>query len=319
VRWFAVGVGEDDEGDVGSGDTTLGRQEASRFIIAALIALPRAEHVLIRPLHPAARPNLLAFFGARRRCLKSLVIIARDTPDGAGWQGFLNAGDAEVVLDGLERLNVDVWPSANRQVDPFPRRLLLPPRLSLTHLCLDVNYSAELTYNLLCPTLTHLQLYFEHLRPSQEAALPLSKAPLLRHLHYSCNPPLLETLERDYDKQAARVLDVVLPSLLHLETLVVSATDISSDFLRLLPPRLHHVTTHTYNYFKADPLSAMLDILCDSSTETRSLQRLTFCDGAEQWKRRARAMEKVCASRGIRFKIVRDGEQEDEGGWSGWR
>ncbi|ORY75698.1 hypothetical protein BCR35DRAFT_306222, partial [Leucosporidium creatinivorum] len=309
VRWIAIGLGEDDEAGAGGRDAILSRREASQALVAVLCALPSVEHLLLRPLDPAARPNLLAFFAGRRRHLKSLVLTARNISDTAGWQGVLQRSDAELVLDGLERLDVDVWRSADPQLNPSPPPLPLPPRLSLTHLCLDADYSPKLTYDLICPTLTHLHLYFEHLRPAQEAALALSKAPALQHLHYICNPAV-EVLERDYNSRATPVLDLLLPSLPHLETLFVSATDISPAFLRLLPPKLRHVTIQTCSSFESARASSMLEILRDSSVDTRRLRRLTFRDGAERWKRRAVEMEEVCVRRGICFELLSDGELE---------
>lgn len=291
-----VAVGPRDEGHI----TSSGLLEASTSIVEVLNALPHLEHVLIRPLHPSVRPQFLSFFAARRRRLKSLVLVARDVPGGPRWEGLLVQQDLTAIVDGLEHLDLDIWQFSASKIVP----LVHPPdQLRLTHLCLDSDCSPSFTYSLICDTLIHLHLYFEHLRPSQQAADALSKAANLRHLDYVCNPPV-DLLDRQHNRRTAPVMDLLLPSLPLLETLHVSATDISPSFLRVLPPHLHRIIIQSYSSYGFEEPESLLDMLRRPSLDTKGLQELEIRDSKERWEDLEQRLVNVCARRGIRFSLV---------------
>ncbi|ORY73437.1 hypothetical protein BCR35DRAFT_354122 [Leucosporidium creatinivorum] len=327
VHWLAIGLGEQkeeqdgDDEEMGSVnvDDAEGWAVASLALMQALLALPSVNHLLLRPLDSSARPDLLTFL-ARPRRLKSLVLLAREAVSSPPWAALIKPEDGPLLLPGLERLLVDVWDTV--VTDSIPRDAPSPalPPLDLTCFCHSSNYPASLIYPLLpaSPKLETLYLYFEHLRPSRAAADALLTVPKLRHLHFLGNPSF-EELETDYETYAATnlvpALDLALPFLSNLETLAVSATDISTSFLALLPPRLHYVKIRAYSPYGFERPSRILEMLQESAVDLKSLRELEVQDSSERWPIELRlAVEEACESRGVRFSFVLDdaGEDEDE-------
>jgi hypothetical protein len=333
VHWLAIGLGEEEEDEAGSEEQleairTKEEEEgwaaASQALMEALLALPNVDHLLLRPLDSSARPALLDFL-ARPRRLKSLVLLAREAVSSPPWAGLIKAEDGPLLLPGLERLLVDVWDAA--VTDSFPPDAPSPslPPLDLTCFCHSSNYPASLVYPLLpaSPKLETLYLYFEHLRPAQVSADALLSVPKLRHLYFLSNPSF-EELEDDYDAYSAAnlvpALDLALPFLANLKTLTVSATDISSSFISLLPPRLRSIKIRAYSSYGLEDPRRVLGMLQNPAIDLRSLRELEVQDTSELWSAELRLdIRAVCEQRGVRFSFILDdaGEEDEEMGWGG--
>ncbi|KAL8286184.1 hypothetical protein RQP46_004672 [Phenoliferia psychrophenolica] len=234
-------------------------------VVEVLEALPLLQNLHLRPLHSSVRSRLLV--AIRSKPLLAIVCLPRlESPNDA----LFHATDLqELVTPTLERLEVDFW------VEPTP---ILPflnppfPTLALTDIRVFFSGANALVLALLAasgPTLQTAEVYFEDIFDNIEltsaSLMPSTKT--LRRLQYLTNPSLA-ALEERYDPTALQVFDHVLPHFEKLEYLSTSATEVSTNIFRLLPPSLRSLRIQSYSHTPSfHPDEALLDAIEDQSIE----------------------------------------------------
>ena len=110
------------------------------------------------------------------------------------------------------------------------------------------------------------------------------------------------------------IFDLLLPLQKNLGHLIVSATDVSTNLFRLLPPNLAIVDIQSFNHVGSFVFShRLIDHLRDPNVKLESLKTLTVHDAAEGWKEEdVSALGKACEARGIRFLFYPDDEMSEE-------
>lgn len=140
----------------------------------------------------------------------------------------------------------------------------------LTHLHLRFDIADADLFTLLSssgPTLVSLDLYTEHALPTQLLVDALaSSLATLRTLKWTTNPPL-DVLQAG---EGEPFVDRLLPRFVQLDTLVVSATDISHNLLGLLPTSLRHLEVQAFTLQCVGAVSIIAEHTTDPCRRSQS-------------------------------------------------
>lgn len=166
------------------------------------------------------------------------------------------------------------------------------------------------------PTVQSFYLYQERLLPVDTMLAGLRHHfPYIRRLKYHLNPSVTE-LEAKFSRDDPPLFDrlfALVPSYEKLEYLSVSATDISVEALKSLPPSLRHLEVHAYSEFSmfGGYSSELVDVLRDTNIDL-PLKQLTVRDVSDGWAAESvEHVHQICKARGITFEFVpEDGEEE---------
>lgn len=302
VRSLVIGLGEEEEGT----QLEMGQAADSLVLVAVIDACPKVEHLQVRPLHHSARDTLLPSILSKP--LLSLVCAPRLVKPNVGWTSELyRAIDIQLALPTLKRLELDFWASPAPLPDPLPVLPLLP----IVDLRLHCDIPDELLYLILAaagPTLQVVDLYFERILSLNETTAALFRSTkTMRKFRYISNPTLDEL--SNFNAHVTPIFDRLLPHYEQLERLFVSATEISTNLFRLLPPCLRDLEVQSFNHHGTFVFSrVVLLALQDASLDFR-LETFTVHDAAEVWEEDSiAAMRVACRARGISFFFKPDSE-----------
>ncbi|KAL8293188.1 hypothetical protein RQP46_000882 [Phenoliferia psychrophenolica] len=309
-RYLVIGVGEDEELE----ERDVGQMRTSFALVDILNACPNVQHLQVRPLHSAVHDVLLDAILSRP--LVSLLCSPRLDNIDAVWTGELfRPSDIPrlVSIPTLERLELDTWTATPAVTPPHEAPVFGPLRLRVLRLFHAI--PTEILYPLLiaaAPTLEVCDVYVEALLDPDTLfdALILS-TPHIIDLTCVSNP---SSLELDmFDAPNTPSFDRLLPHFRRLERLYVSGTEISSNFFRLLPPCLRHLTIRSLNPGAIFGYSQVLiDALKDPLLQI-SLQTFTVRDILEEWEDdELDAMARACSARGIDFLLIPDSKRESD-------
>lgn len=302
VRSLVVGLGEMEE----STDVEMGQAALSLTLVKVIEACPFLEHLQVRPLHESSRQTLIPVILSKS--LLSLVCAPRLVKPHVGWTRQLyHSTDVQLALPTLTRLELDFWAAAAPLPNPLP---ILPP-LNLVELRLHCDLPDELLHLLLAaagPSLHIVDLYFERVVSVDHAAAALMHSTRsMKNLRYISNPTLDEL--SNFNSHLTPVFDRLLPHYIQLERLFISATDISTNLLRLLPPCLRDLDIQSFNHHGLFAFSQSLILALQDDSLLFSLETLTVHDATEVWEEEnVDAMRETCRSRGIEFYFRPDSE-----------
>lgn len=192
---------------------------------------------------------------------------------------------------------------------PPPPPLPILPALSLSELHIVCCGEGDAIFHLLSsagPTLEVVDLYFEAvIAPERATTALLPSTRTLRRLTYITNPSN-EDLQL-LPSPTTPILDFLLPHFLRLSHLSTSATDLSSsqNLWRRFPPSLRHFEVQSFNHSPAFVhTEEMVKDLEDKEVPVE-LETFGLRDGA--WTPgQVRAVDKVCAARGVSFQFYPD-------------
>lgn len=302
VKSLVIGLGEVKE----STQLIVGQREDSIPLVKVIEACTGLQHLQVRPLHQSIRNELLAAITSKP--LLSLVCAPRLIKPDVNWTSELyHSTDIQLVSQSLLKLELDFWSKSMPLPVPLPS---LPP-LRLVELRLH----CDLPHELLClilkaagSTLEILDLYFERilsLEDTTQALLPSVQS--LRKLRYISNPTLEELGNTNVN--LTPIFDRLLPHYHQLEKLSVSATEVSTNLLRLLPPCLKDLEVQSFNHHGTFMFSNVLLLaLKDESIEFK-LETFTVLDAAEVWEaENVELVRSACRARGIIFQFLPDSE-----------
>ncbi|BGP06831.1 hypothetical protein JCM10049v2_002657 [Rhodotorula toruloides] len=309
-----------------SHDASRGQLEISELLTEAVQACPAAVHLHIRPLHQDVRARLLPAVVDPKRALVTCILSPRIMA-AVHWSGELwrleDAARLAPTLQNLEQtaLMAPLTPPDEGNISPPPPTF---GALSLRRVKVHYGYPATVLVAAFSqsPDIELLDLYFESAKPvdkMREAFAASAKS--LRHVRYICNPASPDS-DNDTDSinsasedgERAPLFDLVLPSLTRLETLRVSATEISHAALLHLPLTLRRLTIKSYNVGSRFTRPGLVEFLQrDDLAFPDSFTDLVVVDTPEQWHSAAVAeITDECAKRGVRFVFRNDFEQEGE-------
>lgn len=273
----------------------------SALMVEALGKCPNLLHFQLRPLHDSIRESLFATLSTTS--LESLICSPRLRKPDVDWTGcfFRRSDISTLALPTLKNFELDAWTSDVDLSLPLPP-LQSPPFRSnyLITLRLRVEISDSDLFALLTvagPTLQNADIYVERLVAVEPAALALSHSlASLQELRWTTNPPV--TGSRELSLSSTPLFDRLLPSFEKLQRLCISATDVSSSLLALLPPCLVEVEVRSLTYlgpFRFGPI--MLKTL-DLRSINFKLKRFVVYDSEEVWNdQNVAAMTSACNSR----------------------
>lgn len=284
----------------------LEEQRSSESVTAVLAACIRLRHLQIRPLHDSVRTALIASLITKP--LLTLICAPRlATPSAREW---FQSDDISLALPSLVRLELDFWGTATLSL-PYPD---IPPCPSLRHVHLHFSYPSDLVFAIVkgCTNLVSADLYFERLVPQERATKAFgSSVATLKHLRFVANPTSDEL--DAFDESTTPFLDALFPQFEALETLTVSATDVSIALFRSLPPTLHSLEIQSYNHhatFSVRYLDDLLEALRDKKLEIK-LRHFKLYDLAEAWGEESISLlREACEARQVAFSFEPDLEVE---------
>ncbi|ORY70603.1 hypothetical protein BCR35DRAFT_307895 [Leucosporidium creatinivorum] len=160
-------------------------------------------------------------------------------------------------------------------------------------------------------TLEHLDLYTEHVLPPNLLCVAFSSSlNTLRSLKWTTNPPLDVRSKID----ELPTFDRLLPHFVKLESLIISATDVSWNLLALLPPSLQHLEVQAFTYQTPFRYSdAMIETLADHSRPFH-LETLIVRDSGDVWSaEQVFLLGLACAARDITFTFIADEDVSEYG------
>ncbi|KAL8293134.1 hypothetical protein RQP46_000828 [Phenoliferia psychrophenolica] len=207
---------------------------------------------------------------------------------------------------------LNTW-TATPSTPPHEAPVFGPLRLRVLRLFNAI--PTEILYPLLiaaAPTLEVCDVYVEALLdPDTLFNALLPSTPNIVDLTCVSNP---SSHELDiFDAPYTPSFDRLLPHFSRLERLYVSGTEISSNFFRLLPPCLRHLTIRSLNPRAIFGYSQVLiDALKDPLLQI-SLRTFTVRDILEAWEDdELDAMARACRARGIVFVLIPDAEPDSD-------
>lgn len=163
-----------------------------------------------------------------------------------------------------------------------------------------------------CGGVNHLNIYSEHLLPLKETILAMkSFGKETKYLQYINNLTLdlLDKLKPPSSRSRIHrpLFDRLLPSFVVLDSLCVTATDISVEAFRFLPATLRVLSVLSLNFHSAFNSAAdLLDILHDPTVHL-SLQTFNLYDSSADWDASDLALLKEAfGDRGIEFNFFPD-------------
>ena len=259
-------------------------------MVAALAACSRLRHFQVRPLHDSAREGLLAALAETH--LETLICSPRLRKPDVEWTGclFRRVDIVKLVLPTLRNFEFDAWTNPSDHNDPayveevpvsptFPSTILS----SLTTLRLRSDISDDHLFALLAAcgsTLEIADIYVERIVAPAPAAEALSHAlGTLRELRWTTNPPIEGFAEVNLSPNPP--FDRILPRFQVLNSLSISATDVSPSILSLLPACLVDVEVQAYTYRGPFKFSEEMIKTLANRKEKFTLKRFTVCDSEE--------------------------------------
>ncbi|KAK4702083.1 hypothetical protein P7C70_g4141, partial [Phenoliferia sp. Uapishka_3] len=270
----------------------------SMLLVEVLEMCPMVTHLHVKPLHRNVRKRLLAAIKGKPS-LAALVLLPRfDTPEAPLYEDF----DLVPLMTKLDAFEVQMLPGRftprPRAIEPFLTAVTLR---ELRILCLGGNALILPIIAAAGPTLEVLDVYVEHLYecpgPVVDALLKTTKT--LRRLKYITGP-LDSIVGRTYDPTKLQVLDYVLPHFQQLLILTASASEVSPNLFRIIPPCVRKIELYALNRtpsfrYAGTMLDALADLTIDFKLEAMDVHGVG-------WAR----MEEVIigaalASRGISF------------------
>ncbi|GAA5823349.1 hypothetical protein JCM5353_008243 [Sporobolomyces roseus] len=287
--YLALGASEWDDKDLSLEENSdrllLEAIELIRVIVAVSTSLT---HLHLHPLHVKARDYLLP---AIRTCrnLRTLVISPRfQSWDGSTW-GLNAFGRTDVVEFSLppllERLELDF---ASTWSAPFPIISSQAEPNSIKTIWLNCDCEEHALWQVLTSSesLEDCQLYFERLLEREG--------------------PTIEDLA-NFDSTAVPIFDLLLPRYLQLETLIVTATELSCRLFRLLPRSLRYLEITSLN----DQARFFMDLQLLRDLEDHSLgitlEELVVRDSAQVYSPDLiQEFYERCTARGIIFTFYPD-------------
>lgn len=294
VRYLVIGLS-------GEMMEELKERRSSENIVFVLDVCAQLRHLQIRPLHDSVRKILLA--AVVTKPLLTLICAPRiASPSAREW---FRSDDVALALPSLTRLELDFWGAAILDL-PAPS---IPSCPSLRHIQLHFSYPSNLVFAIIegSPNLVTADLYFERLAPQDRSARAFeSSVGTLKHLRFISNPTSDEL--DNFDESTKAFLDHLFPKFQALETLSVSATDISIALFRSVPPTLRHLTIQSYNHraiFSKDRADELLETLRDGNLDIR-LETFKLYDLAEAWEELIPELREAFVARGIEFSFEAD-------------
>ena len=203
-----------------------------------------------------------------------------------------------LVQPSLQELELDCWTSS---LDTGGALLpSFPSTLHLTHLKLAFAGAEKLILRLLAAaqSLEVVYVYIEAMfeDPAALASALMPSATTLRSLTLKTNPPLEARPGQQSPYPPA--FNRILPHFHQLDYLSISASEISPEALRFLPPSLTHLEIESITDFPHFDFSSHLFRVLSSTSFT--LQTLIIHD--DGWRvDEAEAVRIVCAGKGIKF------------------
>lgn len=285
-------------------DGSMGQVPSSFTIMEVLercSTVDQLDMLQIRPLHVAVGPRLAAYLARTRP--RALVMSDRVVRSPPPWcHGLFDSVCWAEVLQRMERYDLD-W---HMDVRPLPLPFALPP-LRLRHCSLRVQADHEVFYHFYSAlTGAHmriLRVYAEQKFPPKTLASSLAHLTQLRHLRYLCNPPLQHSPPRDAALHPP-LIDLLLPHLRRLETLDVSATEMTTRIFSDLPHTLKSVKINVFTPNGFDYTSSMASDIRDAP---HSLEELIIVDSRARWATKdVEELGRACEERGVRFLFVND-------------
>ncbi|GAA6003228.1 hypothetical protein JCM10207_001810 [Rhodosporidiobolus poonsookiae] len=306
-----------DPGSAGKGDG--GRRSpytAAKYLSESLELVevlrrcaPTLTHLQVHPLHAGARDALFsAFRGAE--ALHTLICSPRfhrftASPDepaenwGANFYSRTDLPDL-VLPPRLRVLELDFESSWEARTLSFHNGI---SAAELTKLHLRCDTDEDVLWQVLakCSALEVCELYFEKLlaRDETTAALQASTS-TMKHMQFLSNPTVDDLAF--FDDTATPIFDRLLPSYTHLESLRVSATEVSFYVFRLIPPSLAHLEIQAFNHVSTFVFSPQLLLDLANPANASGLRSFSVHDAAEAWDERdIAALRQACEKRGIDF------------------
>ena len=274
----------------------------SAALVEVLEACPRVAHLQIRTLHTSVRARALAAITTKD--LKSLVVCSPRKATDHGL--FLSTDLAELCSPSLKSLEIEFW--SHRAEIPTPVPTVAPTfgLLALREARIEVSGNDDVgVLSFIAasgPTLESLDLYVENLFDSDslfDALQPSTTS--LRTLVLTQNPSD-QILERITNFDGTPALDRLLPHFKHLETLTASATEVSYQVLRLLPPSLRRLQVASYT---PDPAFHFHEaLIADILNPSLKIAITSFEVNDELWEESdAEVLKAACATRGLMCEV----------------
>ncbi|GAA6009030.1 hypothetical protein JCM11491_005717 [Sporobolomyces phaffii] len=287
VKYLAIGV-DDGAQDADPDEISAKLLHESLEMVSTICATSALVHLHIHPLHFGARESLLPAV-RQSRALQTLVI----SPRFRSWAGETWGVDAYSRTDVVElalppflrRLELDFASSWSAPI-PVLHPQARPNLINTLWLNCDSEENALWQVLSQSESLEILQLYFERLLPKEG--------------------PTEEDLA-EYDATETPIFDLLLPRYRRLESLSVTATELSCHLFRLLPRSLRSLEVTSLNdraRFFMD--LQLLDDLEDPNLEV-TLEELTVRDQAQVYDPDLiQQFYERCVARGIVFTFQPD-------------
>ncbi|GAA6029508.1 hypothetical protein JCM8097_003713 [Rhodosporidiobolus ruineniae] len=312
VRYLVLSLGEE---TASANEMLLSPEEylASSLDLVAIIQRCSATltHLQLHPIHAGAREPLFAALHSMSE-LSTLVCSPRFCdPDGdmideeheGGWGANLYSRTdlRELALpDRLRTLELDFASSWDATVLPL-QSTVPTKRLKQLRLRCDTNVDVLWAVLAQCSELEVCELYFESMLPRDETTAALRpSAVTLKHLEFFSNPTLDDLAH--FDSFALPIFDRLLPYYSQLEHLAVSATEVSTNVFRLLPPTLTSLEIQAFNHVSTFLYTDQLVEDLREPMYAQGLSSLRVNDAAEAWEGPdIQSLREACEARGIDF------------------
>lgn len=292
-----------------AGDT----DEASATLVEILGLCTHVRHLHVNTLHSSIRDRLIAQL--QKLPLRTLIVQPR-LHSSIDLEWILPTDTNAIFPPSLTTLELDFW--GNQQTDSnYSQNPLGVISSQLRHVRIHTVQANALVHSVLesASMLETCDLYFERcLDPNRMANSLKPSLSTLRNMRFIVNPTSEEL--HNFDESITPTFDRILPDFQQLKRLLVSSTDISTQFLRLLPPSLQDCSIQSYNHrgtFHYSP--DLLDDLHDPRIFI-PLREWAVHDLAEAWEGDdVNSVSVACQERGIRFRFYADsaGEFGEEG------
>ncbi|GAA5825097.1 hypothetical protein JCM5353_006505 [Sporobolomyces roseus] len=287
--YLALGASEWDDKDLSQQENSDRLLPEAIELIRVIVAVSSSlTHLHLHPLHVKARDYLLPAIRTCRK-LETLVISPRfQSWDCSSWgvNAFAKTDVVEFSLPPLlERLELDF---ASTWSAPFPIISSQAQPNSIKTIWLNCDSEEHALWQVLTSSesLAFCQLYFERLLEREG--------------------PTIEDLAH-FDSTAIPIFDILLPLYHQLETLIVTATELSCRLFRLLPRSLRYLEITSLN----DQARFFMDLqllrdLEDTSLEIH-LEELVVKDTAQVYDQNLiQEFYERCTARGIIFTFQPD-------------
>ncbi|BGP13618.1 hypothetical protein JCM10213_007794 [Rhodosporidiobolus nylandii] len=317
VRFLVLSLGEEAITGFDTPKTALQYFRASLDLVYILqAASSNLTHLQLYPLHAAAREPLFKAIAAATS-LRVLVCSPRFYEPDAKLMGEEGTWGVDLysrtdlydlaLPPELHTLELDYESSWSARDLPIHNGLHVS---RLRKLRLRCDTDQEVLWEVLgkCTELEVCELYFERLlsRDETTAALRASTASM-KHLSFMSNPTLDDLALFDQTQQP--IFDRLLPMYTQLETLSVSATEVSAEVFRLIPPSLKSLEVQAFNHVSMFRFTPQMVQDLATPVFAKGLKSVRVHDAAEAWEELDIAQLKTaCETRGIEFWFHADSE-----------